>query len=67
MLCTYATFFSAYLCENILFKQKINNLQELKRSILAKLLYNELQSPEGAASDNDGHSLSDSKKPYNQP
>jgi type I restriction enzyme S subunit len=38
-----------------IYTQKINDLEELKKSVLKKAFSGELRSPEGAASTNDGH------------
>jgi type I restriction enzyme S subunit len=38
-----------------IYQQKINDLEELKKSVLQKAFSGELRSPEGAASTNDGH------------
>ena len=42
-----------------IYQQKINDLEELKKSVLQKAFSGELSSPEGASSANDGHSPSD--------
>lgn len=47
--------------ENI-YKQKLDNLEELKKSILQKAFSGELSSPERALAANDGHSPSQKKK-----
>jgi type I restriction enzyme S subunit len=48
-----------------IYQQKINDLEELKKSVLQKAFSGELRSPEGAASANDGHrpSLKRTPKP----
>ncbi len=45
-----------------IYKQKINDLEELKKSVLQKAFSGELRSPEGAASANDGHRPSKKSK-----
>jgi type I restriction enzyme S subunit len=51
-----------------LYQKKIEDLEELKKSILQKAFSGELWSPEGAASANDGQSPSDKKmKPITNP
>jgi type I restriction enzyme, S subunit len=44
------------------YQKKIDDLEELKKSILQKAFAGELPSPEGAAYANDGHSPSDKKR-----
>ncbi len=43
------------------YQKKIDDLEELKKSILQKAFAGELRSPEGAASANDGYSPSEKK------
>ena len=45
-----------------IYQQKINDLEELKKSVLQKAFSGELRSPEGATYANDGYSPSDKKK-----
>jgi type I restriction enzyme S subunit len=45
-----------------IYNQKINDLEELKKSVLQKAFSGELRSPEGAASANDGHRPSKKSK-----
>ncbi len=45
-----------------IYQQKINDLEELKKSVLQKAFSGELRSPEGAASANDGHRPSKKSK-----
>lgn len=44
-----------------IYQRKIDDLEELKKSILQKAFAGELRSPEGAASANDGYSPSEKK------
>jgi type I restriction enzyme S subunit len=39
----------------VIYQQKINDLEELKKSVLQKAFRGELRSPEGAEYSNDGH------------
>ncbi len=50
-----------------IYQQKINDLEELKKSVLQKAFSGELNSPERALSANDGHSPSDKNKNKKSP